>query len=149
MPRILPSLPGPLETSGCSARFSAPPRAQNICYWFMVCLSKQEDAKQTNNKLQHNSSEKLFKVVTLKYLPLGQLSTLLCTFQVTLNDHQLTGHLKSHHTKLKFTTLVRYIKSDRMNESLKVTNVILIIYLWLVGNNKHLTESGHWGQLLR
>lgn len=29
----------------------------------------------------------------VEILPLRQLSTLLCTFQVTLNDHQLTGHL--------------------------------------------------------
>lgn len=35
----LPSLPGPPETSGCSAPFSAPPQAQNICYRITCLIS--------------------------------------------------------------------------------------------------------------
>jgi len=31
-------------------------------------------------------------------LPFRQLSAFLCTFQITLNDHQLTGHLDSQHS---------------------------------------------------
>lgn len=42
-------------------------------------------------------------------VPLRQLSTLLCTFQVALNDHQFTGHLV---TKSKCRKCNKYDKQE-------------------------------------
>lgn len=53
-------------------------------------------------------------------VPLRQLSTLLCTFQVALNDHQLTGHLKSESSKCN--KCQEQLMADRVGENVEREN---------------------------
>lgn len=53
----------------------------------------------------------------VEFVPLRQLSTLLCTFQVALNDHQLTGHLKSESRKCD--KYYKQLAADSVGESIE------------------------------
>lgn len=109
---FLPSLPGPPETSGCSAQFSAPPQAQSTCCQVMVWLNGHKNTTDRERSVRKNkntgevNTKKSWREKEGRLLPLRQLSALFCALQVTLNDHELTGHLKSQH--MKFSLIHQY-----------------------------------------